>query len=144
MKPKKFINPYTFVTLGNKCDKNIDLSIKNEEEKLTGYIECELKNLTEMFIPDTDPKKIKVDKYEKEHKIYSFFKKDGKPVIPGSTIRGVIRSVYETITNSCLSTTSDESFLYKRYTDPSNPGFIVKELNTYTLYDVDGSVIRLN
>ncbi len=49
------------------------------------------------------------------------------PVLPGSSLRGVIRSVFETVTNSCLSTTDDEQVLYKRTTRAGKPGRLIKK-----------------
>jgi len=40
------------------------------------------------------------------------------PVIPGSSIRGMIRSVYEALTDSCLSTIDEEMVLNKRSVIP--------------------------
>ena len=121
MSMKRFINPYTFVTLGDECDKSINLKTVKEShnERLSGYIDCSLETLTELFIPDTSKEP---DELSGGHKRQEFNKVDNKPVIPGSSIRGVIRSVFETITNSCLSTTRDDAYLHKRYPNPSVPG----------------------
>lgn len=129
MKDKQFINPYNFVTLDKKCAKNINLLENKADDRLTGYIECELENLTELFIPE-----ISENEKNEGHQKFHFITKDGKPYIPGSSLRGVIRSVFETITNSCLVTADDDSYFHKRYSDPSKPGFIVKEGNKYYLY----------
>jgi len=129
MEDKRFINPYNFVTLDKKCAKSINILEEKNEERLTGYLECELENLTELFIPE-----LTENEKTKGHQKLGFIKKDGKPYIPGSSLRGVIRSVFETITNSCLVTADDDSYFHKRYSDPSLPGFIVKEGNKYYLY----------
>lgn len=48
-----------------------------------------------------------------------------EPVIPGSEIRGMIRSAFEAVTNSCLSTIDDEQQLFKRVQSPAKPGRLV-------------------
>ena len=58
-----------------------------------------------------------------EHKETKFFKIDGKPVIPGSEIRGVIRSAYEALSNSCLSV-NNNNILSARSSDVRTPGII--------------------
>ncbi|MDR0434387.1 MAG: TIGR03986 family CRISPR-associated RAMP protein [Gracilibacteraceae bacterium] len=83
------------------------------------------------------------DTPENRSKSYDFFsysdlspEKGGAPtewpVIPGSSIRGVIRSVYETITHSCLSTSGGrETPLYRRSTVPRGCFGIIKDGKLY-------------
>ena len=107
-----FINPYNFVGLPNhKCVRTVR---QEEQNTLSGLIRCTMKNKTDLFIP-SNYRKADVN----DHEILHFFhyedgpNDDGSnclPVVPGSEIRGVIRNVYETITNSCLSTSNDLKF----------------------------------
>ncbi len=122
-----FINPYNFVSI----EENEPQRGKREKGNLTGFVECELKPLTPIFIPNTSNDRT-FNLHNNNIKSYDFYsyknlkiERDGtpsKPVIPGSEIRGVIRSVYETITNSCLSSIDEEKVLFKRTTKASKPG----------------------
>lgn len=102
----KFINPYNFVPLGEEC-----LKTKYEDGQYTGYIECELETKTPLIMIDSS--KCKEEYYAKDgqkanakHEIYDkTFTIKGVPAIPGSELRGMIRSKFETLTNSCLSNT---------------------------------------
>ncbi|WJQ13225.1 TIGR03986 family CRISPR-associated RAMP protein [Geobacillus stearothermophilus] len=60
----------------------------------TGTIQCRLQTVSPLFINGN------VVKEEKGHKQYEFYKLHGKYAIPGSSLRGMIRSVFEAVTNS--------------------------------------------
>jgi len=114
MSTQRFFNPYNFV-------RYLPLGKENEtpESKLlghcappphdrylslTGKIECELEAVTPIFVSDSEF----VDYNERiDHKSYRFFKlkQNGKEdfAIPSTTLRGMIRSVFEAVTNSCFS-----------------------------------------
>ncbi len=128
----EFIHPYNFVRLpdGGIPDalKKHPLFRRHAaethdrfvENKHSGYLECELTTHTDWFIPSADKvglfqakiKKIKVA--HPEHKTLGFFSLDPvrqpwfppvdqtKPAIPGSSLRGMIRNVFETATLSCF------------------------------------------
>lgn len=81
----RFVNPYNFVPSEGECDKK-----KRETGILTGKITCTIETLTPLFIPDSQNK-------EK----FFHYPDDEKPVIPGSEIRGTIRSVFETAFKGC-------------------------------------------
>lgn len=95
-----FVNPYTFIPLGKECVRtDPDPRADDADSKvLTGVISCKLTTKTPIIIPE---KKIEtVDKGE--NSVNSCFKIADKPTIPGSSLRGPIRSVYEALTNSCM------------------------------------------
>ena len=112
-----YINPYNFISLNKSGCKRYDAL--ERDGSLTGYIECELTTKTETIVPDTE----NVDKEKPEFKFYNYREtKNGftVPVIPGSEIRGMLRSDFEVFTDSCLSTVdgkksfSDESKKHSR------------------------------
>ena len=137
-----FVNPYHFVSLdgGYNRERNYK-KIKQNGQTLTGWIECELETLTPIFIPNSSNdnafKKFK-ELAGDEAKSYDFFSyediknqdridKYSLPIIPGSEIKGMIRSAFEAVTNSCLSTIEEEKVLYKRVQHPAKPGRLVYE-----------------
>jgi CRISPR-associated protein (TIGR03986 family) len=143
----KFINPYNFIGLGDgAAKKKQDMGI-NEEELLTGVVTCTMRTKTPIFIPNTSND----DAFEykssfPEHKSYDFFSYEnlsGKkkmlnspanPVIPGSSIRGVIRSAYEALTDSCMMT-SDKP-VTGRNTNIKKPGILKKSVSgKWELYE---------
>ncbi len=103
MKPHNsnfFVNPYNFVSLNPKGV----LKNKEETEKLTGYISCTLKvgKDSMLALPDRNAED------SEKARCFDFFKVNTTPVIPGSEIRGCIRSAFEAVTRSCLSVLDNE------------------------------------
>lgn len=126
-KTSGYLNPYHFVRLGSKCNKQYSLASlkKKRGELITGWIDCDIILKSPIFIPGN----ITEDKNNRTQKICEFFNYGDvkRPVIPGSSIRGMVRSVFETITNSCLSTTDMEQKLHKRFSIPYKNKGILKQ-----------------
>lgn len=129
---KYFINPYTFVRYpaSQKTDKAVMGC-----DKHTGVISCLLKVVTPLAIPDTAEK---ITDYSgvPGHHAYPFFSIDDTPFIPGSELRGLIRNVYETITDSCYAVINN-NILTARFSNANNPGILYydKEENKWVLVD---------
>ena len=85
------MNPYDFVPFPNTINRviiaNANKHGKFNPSLLSGYMECELETKTKMCIkgPNND----------------SFWKEDQPPVIPGTSIRGMIRTVCDVIGGGC-------------------------------------------
>lgn len=123
-----FVNPYNFVPLNGIERKSIEDWRGSKPERVTGSIHCTLTVRTPIALPDhapTDPSRIKVEEVTGgQHFSYPFMSVDGeKPMIPGSEIRGMVRSVYEAATKSCLGILND-SILTGRSYDLKQPGVI--------------------
>jgi len=137
---KRFVNPYNFVELEGKC-KRQPAERYREGERLTGFIECSLTSRTPLIIPNTsNDKALHTSKTEVEqsYDFYSYtnLKHDGsgapqegfhEPVIPGSELRGVIRSVHEAAFNGCLSTVDIGRSLHRRTMKPKKAGILRRQ-----------------
>ena len=134
----QFLNVYNFIPLPKQKAKKYE-----DSDKHTGYIEYQITTKTPLFIPNTsneDYFNIRVN----GHKSYDFFSytnlandKSGKchkPVIPGSQMRGMVRSLYETVTASCMSVLNNKADLSKRVGTPYMPGLLHKVGDKYELY----------
>lgn len=121
-----FINPYTFVKLRNGKTPYRE---EPNSKLLSGKISCELITKTQIAIPDNP-----VGKNEYNMNKYPFFRVNGNAVIPGSSIRGVIRNVYETLTNSCLHINDKESDLFTSRQNKKDAGLLAFENGNYYLY----------
>lgn len=144
---ERFVNPYNFTQTDYKKKKT-----SNGEEKaselFTGYIGCNLITKTPLAIPDSNFQE------ELEHKTYGYFhyiNEEGKkyPVISGSSLRGSIRSIYETVTDSCFSTTDINKIITHRVNAPFKPGVLIREeLDTgekkWKLYEAHRNLLRRN
>ena len=137
-----FINPYTFIPIPDKAPAREDIA--NTKGDLTGFIECSMEIKSPTFIPNTTER---FSTETEEHYKYDFYsyedlsKKDfpteppKHPVIPGSEIRGMIRNVYEQLTNSCFPVVDENNWPYKRTNEPKKPYLLKWENNSWILYE---------
>ena len=88
----------------------------------TGELTCAMENITPLFIPASDKTQWKVlktmeghtESNPKQHWRKPFFRlPDGKQAVPGSSVRGMIRSVAEAACNACFSVFTDQPFSYR-------------------------------
>ena len=139
---QRFVNPYNFIPFSENKAKAY-----GETDTHTGVITYSVTTKTPLFIPNTgnDNAFCTAD----EHKSYDFFSynelESGKnykneyfePVIPGSELRGMIRSIYETLTDSCVSVFNDEMYPERRTGDVFSAGLLYrKEANGKVVYEL--------
>lgn len=122
---KKFVNPYNFVTVPSGVKRDLDATADMAQEKTTGYFECSLVAKTPLAIPD-------IKDMEKDR--YAAFSINGQYAIPAGSLRGVIRSAYETVTNSCMVTIKGGERITKRYKRGFAPCILKKEKDGWKLY----------
>jgi CRISPR-associated protein (TIGR03986 family) len=138
------VNPYNFVPLEGKCDQKSFGEYVEGKKRLTGYFDCTLTTLTPLIIPNTSNNKALhgADSEDDFHEgnsydFYSYTNLErtapgerlhqwSEPVIPGSEIRGTVRSVFEAAFNGCLSSIDLERTLHRRSLVPKTPGILRK------------------
>lgn len=113
----RFLNPYNFVRTANPphtSDPDTWLLARcappphDRYIGLTGKIECTLEAVTPLFVADPGTLQPK-ESDPKGHKTYQFFRypaadaHSSAPAIPGTSLRGVLRSTFEAATNSCYA-----------------------------------------
>jgi CRISPR-associated protein (TIGR03986 family) len=136
--------PYNFIPLPHKIvpapEVTVDFS-SYRQDLLSGYIDLEIEAKTDLFI-----------RGERE----KFFSIAGRPSIPGSSMRGLIRSMVELVSFSKLSySDGNRRFFYRNINDPvyraqflgsrkgdpikikSKGGYLVKKGRRYELHPVD-------
>lgn len=140
---EQFINPYNFVPV-NFGSKSRSDATKQSGELLTGYLDCELVCKTHMAIPDV-ANGIPEPVGKGSHYSYPFMgMAQGTPRIPGSSLRGVIRSAHETITDSCFSTTKKDTVVTTRSKKPFMAGILVREEGErWKLYEAKQSKVAI-
>lgn len=126
----RFINPYTFVPIEKKKpDRD-----KKTNGDMNGYIECSLEIKSPTFIPNTSKKFgdehseqvfYSYTNLENEDHLTDDLRKPEPPVIPGSEIRGMLRNVYEQLTNSCFVHIDEKNLPYKRTNEVKIPAIMV-------------------
>ncbi len=126
-----FINPYNFVSVDFDSEPvRKDASVRKRGS--SGVLHCELVTKTPLSIPDVAEADL-----SKDHKEFDFMRNsDEVPMIPGSSIRGPIRSVYEALTNSCMSTVDEDQLITYRTKKAFEPGLLyLDERGEYHLFE---------
>jgi len=104
----RFLNPYNFVRLldeprpTNHVLGSIPPPPHDRYTGLSGRISCKLEAVTPLFVSDSHGTSKEAVKDGKDHYTYRFFEYDGQPAIPASSLRGMLRNVFEAVTISCL------------------------------------------
>lgn len=126
---KRFVNPYNFISFPNK-----KASAYTDKDKHYGVIRYSITTKTPLFIPNSSNDNAFACK-ESGHKSYDFFSytdlsneenvsgKYHEPVVPGSEMRGLVRNVYETLTDSCMGILNDD-YPVKRISVAFEPGLL--------------------
>lgn len=134
MNATTFINPYNFVPVKNKVDRQVTFNKQEKFQGHSGIMTIRLKALTRLFIPDrrNDESyywKEPVDVIRRregrtvtergEHPHYKKFLENmqGKKIIPGSSLKGMLRSIAETLSNSCFALDTGTYKHHKRSPD---------------------------
>lgn len=125
----RFVNPYNFISLPEK-----KAHAYTDKDKHYGVIHYSITTKTPLFIPNSSNDNAFACK-ETDHKSYDFFSytdlsneknvsgKYHEPVVPGSEMRGLVRSIYETLTDSCMGVLNDD-YPVKRIGAPFKPGLL--------------------
>jgi len=99
-----------------------------DPQRHTGKLVCRLTIKTPVIIPDA-----KTTTADNKHKTHRFFNLNGQLCIPGSEIKGMVSSVFEALTNSCLRMFHEKKRLSWRMKaeklDQWKPGMIREEQN---------------
>ena len=138
---KSFINPYNFVSLPAKVKKSM-----YQEGNLTGYLDVSLETLTPLFIPNTTNEHYYYPE-NTEHKSEDFYsyedlsgktgadRKNYAPVIPGSELRGCIKSIHEIQNDSCMANSDYDMYFARRASSRGKDG----EFKPYILFWINDS-----
>ncbi|WP_051654174.1 TIGR03986 family CRISPR-associated RAMP protein [Persephonella sp. KM09-Lau-8] len=139
--------PYNFVPLNKEVvllDKIADIPVEvfnGKEENLadykgfstyhsslnTGYIEIEIEALTPIYIRDgLDEEEVKEGKESKDKS--EFFNINGVPKIPGSSLRGMIRTLVEIVSFGKFKNFEDKRLYFRAVGDKTSFGKYYREL----------------
>lgn len=122
---RDFHNPYNFVPapprntgdpeLGDHCPVEQDTFLA---DRYTGSIRVRMTARTPLLVPDTEQTKESAN----GHKTFPLrLDADGKPLVPASSVRGMLRSAYEAVTNSRFgrfSEAHDQKLKYRENRPP--------------------------
>ncbi len=118
----RFLNPYNFVrfidadrprhVLGDAPPPPHDRFVG-----ISGKISCELTAVTPLFTADSHGSQNEGSK-SSPHKHLRFLKAGGEEIVSGTGLKGMVRNVFEAVTNSCMGVFDDKRRLSYRL----NPG----------------------
>ncbi len=97
------MNPYQFVPFAEPAElKPVVPHEKIDGSLNSGVLRCRLTALTEFFVSGPQERVAR-----DQHQRLQFCRDSGTPIIPGSSLKGSIRSVFEALSGSCLSLAGD-------------------------------------
>lgn len=147
---QKFLNPYNFIPLPKKRASAYVDNAKNH----TGVIEYQITTRSPLFIPNTSSNKAFANTVT-DHGCYDFYsytdlneektyeKEYFEPVIPGSELRGMIRSVYETLTDSCMGVLNEDMYPIMRVSEMYHAGLLKRNSEEgYVLVEAEDCIYR--
>lgn len=113
----RLVNPYNFIPFG-KGPVRVPLAetYARPAALKSGFLDVTITAKTPLLIPDSS--RVTKEMVQKtnikgtttvEHRHYPFMVVDGQPMIPGSSLHGMLRSVYEAATDSCLPILRDNN-----------------------------------
>ena len=128
-----FINPYTFVPLPDKVKRDKPHGhAKAVEGGLTGYLDVEFAFRSPLMMP--------VDWNIPEETTATGTQLEERVTVPGSSVRGAVRSLFEVISSSCLSILDPDYLPVHREHLGMHPE---KQLAVVDEVDSDGKVISV-
>lgn len=114
--------PYNFIPQDCLLDANLERwdgrphapkSPVADTPRYSGTLHCRLKTLTPLLVGGSQLQKSTSEQASTK----SFFRVDGKPVIPGTSLKGMVRSVVETLTCSSMRLMNDHHIFWRNFDD---------------------------
>jgi CRISPR-associated protein (TIGR03986 family) len=110
--PRSATAPYNFVPLPKPA---LDAApppsaMTYHADRLTGHIDLHISTLTPLYIRGTATEKLL---QEESKNLSGFYAPTGRPAIPGSSIRGMLRSLVEIVSASNFVGVSESRFTYR-------------------------------
>lgn len=154
--------PYNFVPLNQKVIRYNHEACFNVFKGLSGYIELDICSKSPLFIRGTLTQE-EVNNNEEAKDKEDHYKPAGQVRLPGSSIRGMVRSLYEIVSCSKMGFIDDRKLYFRSFADTSldfrnlynrymfgtdmpgwratpniKPGYLKKERGSYFIYEADG------
>ncbi len=124
---RRALAPYNFVPLP---DRVITLSLDElpdqgvyDPKRLSGRLECELTTASPVFVRNRlTAKQFREGKEAKDQLEFFFLDNQNQPVIPGSSLRGMLRALVEVVSYSKVAPVSEIPLVYRAVGDTTSHG----------------------
>ncbi len=124
--------PYNFVPLPEQVVTVGEPPDHDHYEGNTGYIECELETKSPLYVrgmmTQTSFEEVgdkpfhELNDEQKQERAKFFILRDNEPVIPGSSLRGMIRALVEIVGYGKVRPVTDKNMLFRAVGDPASLG----------------------
>jgi len=130
--------PYNFVPLPELAPwtpQDPPTMDRYHADRYTGYLTCTLTTASPLYVRcGVTPAEAKSGSEAKDRPDFFYTDPDTRePVIPGSSLRGMLRNLIEIISYSKLQPVSDELLVYRAVADRSSLGDQYRDLMTYRM-----------
>lgn len=124
---RRALAPYNFVPLPERvvklsADDLPDQGVYNKD-RLSGYLDCELTTASPLYVrAGISSQSYQLGKETKDQPEFFYVRNANEPVIPGSTLRGMLRNLVEIASYSKVSAVSDSRLVYRAVGDITSHG----------------------
>ena len=125
---RQALAPYNFVPLPDRIirltpDKILPDQDQYHSNRLTGYLDCELITESPLYTRAAlTPKDYEAGAQAKDESAFFYITDKNKPVIPGSSLRGLLRNLVEIVTYSKVRNVSEKKLVYRAVGDTTSHG----------------------
>ena len=124
---RRALAPYNFVELPERIAKvkqeNLPKQDRFDSKRLSGWIDCHLTTASPIFVRAAlTTEQARQDRKTKDLEEFFYIENPYQPVIPGSTLRGLFRSLVEIVSHSKISDVTSSNLIYRAVGDTTSHG----------------------
>ncbi len=124
---RQALAPYNFVPLPERIIRLTTNILPDQDQyhadRLSGYIDCELTTESPLYTRAALlPKNYAAGVQAKDESAFFYVTDKDKPVIPGSSLRGLLRGIVEIVSYSKIQNVSDKKLVYRAVGDTTSHG----------------------
>lgn len=130
---RQALAPYNFVPLPERIVKLDEADLPDQSRfynpsYLSGYLTCELTTASPIYIrAGVKPADYQAGAKSKDQSPFFFVNDGNEPIIPGSSLRGLLRNLVAIASFSKMSGVSDQRLVYRSVGDTTNHGLRYRE-----------------
>jgi CRISPR-associated protein (TIGR03986 family) len=124
---RRALAPYNFVELPERIAKvkqeNLPKQDRFDSKRHSGWIDCHLTTASPVFVRAAlTMEQVQQERKTKDLEEFFYIENPDQPVIPGSTLRGLFRSLIEIVSHSKISDVTSSNLIYRAVGDTTSHG----------------------